>query len=118
MLKCIRHRYNANFRIMVIKHAEQITVKHKKIAFLGQISKGGDEKEKLKNVKFYVTSVVYLFCHSVHATLLNATSIRNLRPAQAGFSLLHVVQTGSGVHPTSYPMGTTGSFPRGTAARA
>jgi hypothetical protein len=22
------------------------------------------------------------------------------------FSLLHVVQTGSGVHPTSYPMGT------------
>jgi hypothetical protein len=27
------------------------------------------------------------------------------------FSLLHVVQTGSGVHPTSYPMGTGGSFP-------
>jgi hypothetical protein len=26
-------------------------------------------------------------------------------------SLLHVVQTGSGVHPTSYPMGTGGSFP-------
>jgi hypothetical protein len=25
--------------------------------------------------------------------------------------LLHVVQTGSGVHPTSYPMGTGGSFP-------
>jgi hypothetical protein len=24
------------------------------------------------------------------------------------FSLLHVVQTGSGVHPTSYPMGTGG----------
>jgi hypothetical protein len=29
------------------------------------------------------------------------------------FSLLHVVQTGSGVHPTSYPMGTAGSFPEG-----
>jgi hypothetical protein len=29
------------------------------------------------------------------------------------FSLLHVVQTGSGVHPTSYPMATGGSFPRG-----
>jgi hypothetical protein len=27
------------------------------------------------------------------------------------FSLLHVVQTGSGVHPTSYTMGTGGSFP-------
>jgi hypothetical protein len=25
---------------------------------------------------------------------------------------LHVVQTGSGVHPTSYPMGTGDSFPR------
>jgi hypothetical protein len=27
------------------------------------------------------------------------------------FSLLHVVQTGSGVHPTSYPICTGGSFP-------
>jgi hypothetical protein len=26
------------------------------------------------------------------------------------FSLLHIVQTGSGVHPTSYKMGTGGSF--------
>jgi hypothetical protein len=26
-------------------------------------------------------------------------------------SLLHNVQTGSGVHPTSYKMGTGGSFP-------
>jgi hypothetical protein len=32
------------------------------------------------------------------------------------FSLLHVAQTGSGVHPTSYPMGTGGSFPGGKAA--
>jgi hypothetical protein len=37
---------------------------------------------------------------------------------RAGRSLLHVVQTGSGVHPTSYPMGTAGSFPSGKAARA
>jgi hypothetical protein len=28
------------------------------------------------------------------------------------FSLLHIVQTASGVHPTSYKMGTGGSFPR------
>jgi hypothetical protein len=27
------------------------------------------------------------------------------------FSLLQIVQTGSGVHPTSYPMGTGGPFP-------
>jgi hypothetical protein len=27
------------------------------------------------------------------------------------FSLLHIVMTGSGVHPTSYRMGTGGSFP-------
>jgi hypothetical protein len=27
------------------------------------------------------------------------------------FSLLLVIQSGSGVHPTSYPMGTGGSFP-------
>jgi hypothetical protein len=27
------------------------------------------------------------------------------------FSLLHIVQTGAGVHPTSYKMGTGGSFP-------
>jgi hypothetical protein len=32
------------------------------------------------------------------------------------FSLLHAVQTGSGVHPTSYPMGTGGSFPGGKEA--
>jgi hypothetical protein len=30
---------------------------------------------------------------------------------------LHVVQTGSGVYPTSYPMGTGGSFPGVKAAR-
>jgi hypothetical protein len=31
---------------------------------------------------------------------------------------VHVVQTGSGVHPTSYPMCTGGSFPGGKAAEA
>jgi hypothetical protein len=33
-------------------------------------------------------------------------------------SLLHVVQTCSGAHPASYPMGTGGSFPRHKAAEA
>jgi hypothetical protein len=34
------------------------------------------------------------------------------------FSLLHVVQTGSGVHTISYTMGTGGSFLGGKAAGA
>jgi hypothetical protein len=34
------------------------------------------------------------------------------------FSLLHIVQIGSGVHPTSYPVGTRGSFFGGKAAEA
>jgi len=39
-------------------------------------------------------------------------------PVGAGnFSLHHCVQKGSGAHPASYPMGTSGSFPGGTAAR-
>jgi hypothetical protein len=40
-------------------------------------------------------------------------------PAGAGagiFSLHHRVQTGSGAHPASYPMGTRGSFLGGKAA--
>jgi len=41
-----------------------------------------------------------------------------LVPVGAGnFSLHEVVQTGSGTHPASYPMGTRGSFPGGKAAR-
>jgi hypothetical protein len=31
--------------------------------------------------------------------------------ASNGLHILYMVQTGSGVHPTSYPMGTGGSFP-------
>jgi hypothetical protein len=34
------------------------------------------------------------------------------------FSLLHVVQTGSGANPVSYPMGAGGSFRGGKAAWA
>jgi hypothetical protein len=40
-------------------------------------------------------------------------------PAGAGnFSPHHRVQTGSGAHPASYPMGTTSSFPGNKAAGA
>jgi hypothetical protein len=34
------------------------------------------------------------------------------------FSLHHVVQTGNGAHPASYPMATGGSFPGGKVAGA
>jgi hypothetical protein len=39
-------------------------------------------------------------------------------PVGSEYSLLHIVQTGSGAHPASYPMGTGGSFPDGKAAGA
>jgi hypothetical protein len=39
-------------------------------------------------------------------------------PVGQEFSPLHVVQTGSGVHPTSCPMGTRCSFPGDKAAGA
>jgi hypothetical protein len=40
-------------------------------------------------------------------------------PVGAGnFSLHHRLQTGSGAHPASYPMGTGGSFPGSKAAWA
>jgi hypothetical protein len=39
-------------------------------------------------------------------------------PEGQDFSFLHDVQTGSGAHPASYPMGTGCSFPGGKAAGA
>jgi hypothetical protein len=48
---------------------------------------------------------------------LNDRGSRVRFPAGAGtFSLHHRVQNGSGAHPASYPMGTTGSFPGVKAA--
>jgi hypothetical protein len=42
---------------------------------------------------------------------------RSLSPCRVKY-FLHVVQSGSGVHPTSYPMGTGGSFLGGKAVEA
>jgi hypothetical protein len=42
----------------------------------------------------------------------------NSRQGQGFFSPLHRVQTGSGVHSASYPMGAGGSYPGGKAAVA
>jgi len=42
----------------------------------------------------------------------------NSQQGQRIFSFHYHIQTGSGVHSASYPMGNVGSFPRGKAARA
>jgi hypothetical protein len=39
-------------------------------------------------------------------------------PVGSRIFLLYVIQTCSGSHPVSYPMGTAGSFPGGKAAGA
>jgi hypothetical protein len=49
---------------------------------------------------------------------LDDQGVRVRVPVGEKFLLLHVVQTDSGVHPTSYPMTTGGSFPGGKAAGA
>jgi hypothetical protein len=41
-----------------------------------------------------------------------------LSAGAGNFSLHHRVQSGSGAHPASYPMGIRGSFPGGKAAGA
>jgi hypothetical protein len=47
---------------------------------------------------------------------LENRGVRVQVPVEQG--LLHVIQTGSGVHPTSYTMGAMGSFLGGKAAGA
>jgi hypothetical protein len=51
--------------------------------------------------------------------MLIFTTRRSSSPGRVkNCSLLHSVQTGSGAHPASYPMGTGGSFPGGKAPDA
>jgi hypothetical protein len=47
--------------------------------------------------------------------ILNASGAR-VSAGAGNFSFHHRVQTGSGTHPASYPMGSRGSFPGGKAA--
>jgi hypothetical protein len=49
---------------------------------------------------------------------LDDRGVRVQVPVGSEFSLLHIVQIGSGAHPASYPMGTGGPFPRGNVAGA
>jgi len=90
-------------------------------------------------IKCYIDSVKYGVCFELHipyklffhymmpckspdSSDSKALVVRGSRvriPAEAGkFSLHHRIQTGSGAHPASYPMGTTGSFPEGKATAA
>jgi hypothetical protein len=51
--------------------------------------------------------------HVVGITTGYGLDNRSSIPGNANCSLLHSVQTGSGAHPASYPMGTADSFPWG-----
>jgi hypothetical protein len=72
-------------------------------------------------VYFVIDSVRRLLIHPRIATgyRLNHRGSKVRFPAGAGnFSLHHRVQTESGAHPASYPMGIGVSFPRDKAAGA
>jgi hypothetical protein len=63
---------------------------------------------------FCETSVNFYWATHRHIPENNTSKFRMGRD----FSVLHVVQTGSGAHPASYPMGTDGSLPGDKAAGA
>jgi hypothetical protein len=54
----------------------------------------------------------------VTAYRLDSRGVRVRVPVGARFSHLHAIQTDSGAHPASYPMGTRDSFPGGKVAGA
>jgi hypothetical protein len=63
-------------------------------------------------IKNYVLPQVY-----TAARRLSIATGSRLDPSRSkNFSLLHSIQTTSKAHPTSYPVGSVGSFPRGKAS--
>jgi hypothetical protein len=67
----------------------------------------------------FLTSVLYSSVGIALGYGLDDRGSRVRFPAGAGnFSLHYRIQSGSGVHPASYPMGTEGFFPGGKAAGA
>jgi hypothetical protein len=74
----------------------------------------------IRNILYFVTIIVWgAGVAQWYRAGLQAGWRRAWVLAEAGnFSRHHRVQTGSGVHPASYPMGTRGSFPEGKAAGA
>jgi len=53
-----------------------------------------------------------------YSSVIVVTRLLVGQPGGKVFSLHCHVQSGSGAHPASYPMGTGGSFPGGKVARA
>jgi hypothetical protein len=86
------------------------------------IHRGGGEWEQFggcpgeSHINHFATPAAT--CKQSHiVTGLDDRGSRVRFPTGAGnFSLHHSVQTGSGAHAASYPMGTRGSFPRDKAA--
>jgi hypothetical protein len=70
------------------------------------------------NLLIYVCICTAGIAQSVYRLATGWTTERSEFESRWGqeFSLLRVVQTGSGVYSTSYPMCTGGSFPGGKAA--
>jgi hypothetical protein len=54
-----------------------------------------------------------LYSKKISSPHLHKVPTRSSKSYDGTFSLRHHVQTGSGVHPASYPMDTGGSFSRG-----
>jgi hypothetical protein len=93
---------------MVLRHRGIITC----IVTWGYATK--KRKIALVNIKSRDSSVGIALAYG-----LDNRGSRVLFPAGAGnFSLHHRVHNGSGAHPASYPVGTTGSFSGGKAAGA
>jgi hypothetical protein len=75
------------------------------------------------NIKdFFLKATHYILIYEYVNTVSIATGYRldnqgvGIRVKGKQFLLLHIVQTGSGVHPTSYTKNTGGYFPGGKAA--
>jgi hypothetical protein len=76
-------------------------------------------------MKSYVSFPAFSFSHLHRSAIAIATDywledqgVGVQVPVGQEFLLLHVIQIGSGVHPTSYPMGAGDSFSGGKAAGA
>jgi hypothetical protein len=81
-----------------------------------------NSSEKYSRFQKQPPEIFIIFC--VSSTVDIATDfeldVRGVRssPRGASFSPLHIIQTGSGPYPASYPVGTAGSSPDGKAAAA
>jgi hypothetical protein len=67
--------------------------------------------------RWSISTPSIMYSNSIKPKIWVRLNARVCFPAEARhFSLFHNIQTGPGAHPTSYPMGIGGPFPRGKAA--